>query len=99
MNTNETWEERIDQELYFLSQDGYAAGWREMKVNDIKTIVRETISKERREMEEAIETFKKPRLSGDPNRFNENESVVEWHNAGYNEALKDVLALYKNKDK
>lgn len=40
----EGWGRRIDEELYFLSQDGYAPGWRESKAKDIKDIVREVLA-------------------------------------------------------
>ncbi len=56
MPNNENWEKEIDDELYFLSQDGYAAGWREMKKDDIKEEVRREMLEKARKTDYADRT-------------------------------------------
>lgn len=56
-NQGEEWERLLEEELRFLSQDGYASGWVEMKKNAIKEIISSTVIPEvRREI--AGEAFK-----------------------------------------
>lgn len=43
MNTQEEWEKKIEEELSFLSKDGYTFGWQEMTKNGVKEVIREAI--------------------------------------------------------
>lgn len=47
-------ETKLDEELYFLSQDGYAVGWREQKKQDILEILTQALQ----EREEEVENLK-----------------------------------------
>lgn len=46
------WERKVDDELYFLTQDGYAGEWSEQKKEEIKKILRQ---ERERWLEEAVQ--------------------------------------------
>lgn len=47
------WERKLEDELYFLSQDGYGHGWRQMKINSIVGIIKEALNKQKINLEKS----------------------------------------------
>lgn len=55
MTPTQRLEEKLDEELYFLSQDGYAVGWRETKKKDILDILLSELSLQKQKLAEKVE--------------------------------------------
>lgn len=92
------WERKLEEELYFLSQDGYGYEWREEKIKDIKSIIRSLLSKNNEMLVAEIKSMNKKIKY--PKGFDiiDTDSLSRIiPNKNYNLALSDVVELIKSK--